>query len=151
MARGPCRVGAANFDHLNGEVIGHPHAYSEDHGLEEEVLDNQDDPEAVIGSQDGPEVGRENLGDPEVVLDSREAVEVLACLVVVVPVDLDVEVFGDLEADRGSRGDLERVLCDDLEQGLGSLDDLEVDCGSLDDLEVDHRGSQKVVHDYLGG
>jgi hypothetical protein len=87
----------------------------------------------------------------EVVLDSREAVEVLACLVVVVPVDLDVEVFGDLEADRGSRGDLERVLCDDLEQGLGSLDDLEVDCGSLDDLEVDHRGSQKVVHDYLGG
>jgi hypothetical protein len=150
MARGPCRIGAANFDHLNGEVFGHPHAYPEDHGLEEEVLDNQDDSEAVLGSQDGPEVGRDNLGDLEVVLDSREAVEVLACLVVVVPVDLVVEVLGDLEADRGSRGDLERVLCDDLEQGLGSLDDLEVDHGSLDDLEVD-RGSQKVVHDYLGG
>jgi hypothetical protein len=139
MAHGPCRIDVATLDHLNGEVSGHPHVYPEDHGLEEGVLDNQDDPKAVLGSQDGPEV----------VLECREALddlaaEVLVCLAAVVPDDLVVAVLCDLEADRGRRGDLEEVLCnqDDLEEGLGSLNDLEVD-----------RGSQEVVvvHDDLGG
>lgn len=149
MARGPCRIGVANLDHLNGEVFGHPHVYPEDHGLEE-VLDNQDDLKAVLGSQDGPEAGLDNLGDPAVVLDSHEAealddlaVEVLVCLVVVVaPVDLVVAVLGDLEADLGSRGDLEGVLC--------SQDDLEGVLCDQDDLEVD-RGSQEVVRDNRAG